>query len=117
MVRGWKDILLHPPTDLPWLGYRDYRPAVYTFDAAEGAFGVEPCQDMDPVPWISVDPLRPDLKGGSLGEHKTLSMPKVISSTTAFFEHADLNNILLPNKARVVYKNDSDHQIRLQWDF
>ncbi len=29
VVRGHKDIILNPPTDLPWMGYKMYKQAVY----------------------------------------------------------------------------------------
>ena len=29
VVRGHKDVILHAPTDQPWLGYANFRQAVY----------------------------------------------------------------------------------------
>lgn len=59
VVSGHKDFLLHPPTDLPWIPYGRYRPARWN-DEADGSLRVVDDPHADQVPWISVDPLRPD---------------------------------------------------------
>ena len=40
VVRGHKDIILQPPTDLPWVPYRSLTPAVHRQDEA-GAWTTE----------------------------------------------------------------------------
>lgn len=59
VVRGFKDVILFPPTDVPWLYYEDYRPALHR-KLADGTFVTEEQRDLAAVPWISVDPLKPD---------------------------------------------------------
>jgi jumonji domain-containing protein 7 len=59
VVQGHKEVLLHPPTDLPWLPCADYRPATWLREAA----GWAPQETGGPcVPWVAVDPLAPDLR-------------------------------------------------------
>ena len=58
VVRGYKDFILHPPSDLPWLYYREFEPAVY--ERLNGKLQPVPAKSLLPVPWISVDPLLPD---------------------------------------------------------
>lgn len=71
VVRGHKDITLQPPTDLPWLPYREYSPAVYREDRETGAWREEAVPG-PPVPWIAVDPLKPDLQLYPLYRHSTV---------------------------------------------
>jgi len=59
VVRGHKDITLHPPTDLPWIPYKDFTPAVYKRDG--DTFSIQDLEGPS-VPWICIDPLDPDLK-------------------------------------------------------
>ena len=59
VVRGHKDIILFPPTDLPWLRHKSCHPAKYSLNT-EGQFKIDDC-DGEKVPWIEVDPLNPDL--------------------------------------------------------
>jgi len=60
VVRGYKDIILYPPTDLPWLRYKNCQPAKYTLKD-DNNFVIEEI-DGPQVPWIAVDPLKPDLE-------------------------------------------------------
>ena len=60
VVRGYKDITLFPPTDMPWLRYKSCRPAKYVM-GEKHSFQVEEL-DEPLVPWIAVDPLNPDLE-------------------------------------------------------
>lgn len=60
VISGSKEFILHPPTDLPWIPYNLYPRAHY--EEIEGEFKIIPDPDEDPVPWISVDPLNPDLE-------------------------------------------------------
>ncbi len=80
VVRGYKDFILFPPTDLPWLYYQDYPQGVFQ-RTDKGDFEVKLLEDQgnfpaaaqkksimtkmpsfaDKIPWISVDPVKPDL--------------------------------------------------------
>ncbi len=60
MVRGHKDFVLLPPTDLPWLYYKDYPQGQFRRCSATGTFKIERLSGLPSVPWISVDPLQPD---------------------------------------------------------
>lgn len=65
VVHGYKDIILHPPSDVPWLYYKDYPPAQYVADhepQEPESLKIQPIPDMAEVPWISVDPLEPNLE-------------------------------------------------------
>ena len=59
VVRGHKDIILQPPTDLPWIPYKDLTPGVYKY--TDGEWGKEILEDHDKVGWITIDPNNPDL--------------------------------------------------------
>jgi len=61
VVRGSKEVILQPPTDLPWIPYRDLSPAVYRENGDTGVFDVVDVEG-DAVPWIVVDPAGPDLE-------------------------------------------------------
>ena len=60
VVKGFKDIILFPPTDLPWLPYKLCDQAVY--QKSPNGFVIETLEDSPKLPWIAVDPLNPDLK-------------------------------------------------------
>jgi len=60
VVRGYKDIILHPPTDIPWIPFRNFTPAVYKSNRDE-EFRIEDVEGPE-VPWVSLDPLDPDLE-------------------------------------------------------
>lgn len=57
VIKGHKDITLFPPTDLPWLRYKLCTQAVYN-----EKLEVETKEESTPIPWIAVDPLKPDLE-------------------------------------------------------
>jgi len=59
VVKGYKDITLHPPTDIAWIPYKHYKPAVYK--STSSGFQIEDIEG-DSVPWICIDPLNPDIK-------------------------------------------------------
>ena len=48
VVRGHKDIILQPPTDLPWVPYRSLTPAMYCQDEA-GAWSAEAVPNAEKV--------------------------------------------------------------------
>ena len=70
VVRGCKDIILYPPSDLPYMPYRSCKPAKYTRTCKEengltkGEVSSSSLSIIDldgpAVPWIVVDPLQPD---------------------------------------------------------
>ena len=59
VVRGYKDITLQPPTDLPWIPYKTLQPAVYQ-QSPHGSWQSQLCSDTNNVDWIAIDPLAPD---------------------------------------------------------
>ncbi|KAB7496914.1 JmjC domain-containing protein 7, partial [Armadillidium nasatum] len=59
VVNGYKDFILHPPTDAPWIPYKLYPQACYNSDS-DGKFTIKPVEDSLYVPWICIDPLHPD---------------------------------------------------------
>lgn len=69
VVSGEKNFILHPPTDLPWIPYRNYPSAVYK-ECEPGKWIIESIVNKTPdsekitnsilTPWICVDPLNPD---------------------------------------------------------
>ncbi|EFN66193.1 JmjC domain-containing protein 7 [Camponotus floridanus] len=71
VVSGEKNFILHPPTDLPWIPYRDYPSAVYK-EYERGRWIIEPIANemsnlgqtanSTSIPWICIDPLNPDYK-------------------------------------------------------
>ncbi|XP_011301391.1 jmjC domain-containing protein 7 [Fopius arisanus] len=66
VVSGEKEFILHPPTDLPWIPYRKYPSAVYKRDKSSWKIQSVPQNHSDDssggdyIPWITVDPLKPD---------------------------------------------------------
>ena len=63
VVAGYKDFILHPPTDAPWIPYKKYSPAEYKQEEEDSKeFNIVERKDMDPVPWICLDPLDPDVE-------------------------------------------------------
>lgn len=60
VVRGSKEVILQPPTDLPWIPAHPLKPAEYHLNQEEGDWEIREVEG-DPVPWIVVDPLLPDL--------------------------------------------------------
>ena len=59
VVKGFKDIILFPPSDIPWLPYKLCDQAIYKKDQ-NGSFVIETLEDTPQLPWIAVDPLNPD---------------------------------------------------------
>lgn len=60
VVKGWKKFILIPPSDLPFVPYELYNPAVYV-ENKDSSFDIKPTESKDQVPWIAIDPLNPDL--------------------------------------------------------
>jgi len=74
VLSGEKNFTLHPPTDLPWIPYRDYSSAVYK-ECEPGKWIIEQIVDeMSDLkitnsaftPWICIDPLNPNYKKFSI---------------------------------------------------
>ncbi|XP_069960865.1 bifunctional peptidase and (3S)-lysyl hydroxylase Jmjd7-like isoform X4 [Cherax quadricarinatus] len=61
VVSGYKDFILHPPTDMPWVPYKCY-PAATFKEVTPGNFIIEENTSIGTVPWICINPLKPDLK-------------------------------------------------------
>lgn len=57
VVSGYKDMILHPPTDLPWIPHGQYPQARY--QEIDGHYKIIP-ESSDTIPWVSIDPLNPD---------------------------------------------------------
>ena len=60
VVKGFKDIILFPPTDLPWLSHKLCKQAIYK--RSQKGFFIEDLDGAPKLEWIAVDPLNPDLK-------------------------------------------------------
>ena len=61
VVRGHKDILLQPPSDVSWVPYTDLTPGVYR-QQEDGSWAVDPVPGVEKVAWVDIDPRRPDLE-------------------------------------------------------
>lgn len=61
VVSGYKDFILLPPTDSPWVPYKQYPAATYK-ETTPGNFVIEEDTETGTVPWICIDPLAPDLE-------------------------------------------------------
>ncbi|XP_014668771.1 PREDICTED: jmjC domain-containing protein 7-like isoform X2 [Priapulus caudatus] len=62
VISGSKTFTLIPPTDRPFIPYKNYQPAEYHEDSATGKWEVVTKHGLDQVPWIPVDPLNPDVE-------------------------------------------------------
>ncbi|KAL5007907.1 hypothetical protein ScPMuIL_016713 [Solemya velum] len=60
VVRGWKRFILLPPTDLPFVPYESYQAASFK-ESKDGDFDIIDNDVVGQVPWIAIDPLKPDL--------------------------------------------------------
>ena len=74
VLRGYKDIILYPPSDVSYLPYRscmqrkfqkctlesDISNKIQIKNGQTSSFSIANTND-DPVPWIVIDPLKPDL--------------------------------------------------------
>lgn len=63
VISGEKTFTLYPPTDLPYIPHGHYRQACYKQNLT-GEFDVidEPVDNKNMIPWITIDPLKPDLQ-------------------------------------------------------
>ncbi|XP_063983082.1 bifunctional peptidase and (3S)-lysyl hydroxylase JMJD7 isoform X1 [Diachasmimorpha longicaudata] len=77
VVSGEKEFILHPPTDLPWIPYGKYPSGIYR--RAETSWKIEPLrqnpsqvsEEGELLPWIAVDPLKPDYTRYPMYENAT----------------------------------------------
>ncbi|VVC99984.1 bifunctional peptidase and (3S)-lysyl hydroxylase Jmjd7 [Leptidea sinapis] len=60
VIDGHKDFILIPPTDLPFVPYQNYLQAKFEYSEYEG-WKIDLLEEQNDLPWISVDPLNPDL--------------------------------------------------------
>lgn len=61
VIDGYKDFILIPPVDLPYVPYQSYKVKKYRNVSSEG-FEVEDCTDPENIFWICADPLNNDMK-------------------------------------------------------
>lgn len=59
VIEGYKDFILIPPTDLPFVPYEKFPIATFK-NVTEDSYEME--QKLTTIHWIAIDPLRPDLK-------------------------------------------------------
>ncbi|KAJ8970672.1 hypothetical protein NQ317_012354 [Molorchus minor] len=57
VIDGYKDFILIPPTDLPYIPYRTYPVKRYN-NVTSTNFEVEDVSDVDNIKWIAVDPIQ-----------------------------------------------------------
>ncbi|CAL4126815.1 unnamed protein product, partial [Meganyctiphanes norvegica] len=60
VVSGYKDFILIPPSDLPWVPYAKFPVAKYK-ETSPGQFEILEDKESGIVPWICIDPVSPDL--------------------------------------------------------
>lgn len=60
VVSGYKEFILLPPTDLPWVPYENYSTGTFC-ENPNGHFDIVASGDGSVVPWIPLDPENPDL--------------------------------------------------------
>lgn len=58
VIRGSKEFILHPPVDRPFIPHQNYPPAQYS-RTGHGWTKVD--LPGEPIPWVSIDPINPDL--------------------------------------------------------
>ncbi|KAG7178031.1 Bifunctional peptidase and (3S)-lysyl hydroxylase Jmjd7-like [Homarus americanus] len=61
VVSGYKDFILLPPTDSAWVPYKSYPAATYK-ETTAGSFIIQEDTNTGSVPWICIDPVKPDLE-------------------------------------------------------
>lgn len=59
VIEGYKDFILIPPTDLPFVPYKNFPMATFK-NVTKDSYEIE--RQSTTIDWIAVDPLRPDLK-------------------------------------------------------
>ncbi|XP_073783326.1 bifunctional peptidase and (3S)-lysyl hydroxylase JMJD7 isoform X3 [Danio rerio] len=61
VISGQKEFVLLPPTDRPFIPYELYQPATYR-QKDDGTFEIVDEENSPKVPWIPLDPLKPDFE-------------------------------------------------------
>ncbi|CAH3946894.1 unnamed protein product [Pieris brassicae] len=56
VIDGYKDFILIPPTDLPYVPYKKYKQAMFKYN---DGWDIEMIDSVE-LPWICIDPLKPD---------------------------------------------------------
>lgn len=97
VVRGEKHFILLPPTDRPLLPHHTYKSARYALDVPSGTFSVVDEDDHGTVPWIPLDPLKPDLSRWPDYQHAhplrcTLRAGDVLYLPSMWFHHVQQEN-------------------------
>jgi len=59
VVRGYKEIRLQPPSDLPWIPHKNLQSAVYK-QTPDGVWHCELLPNISNVDWVAIDPTSPD---------------------------------------------------------
>ncbi|XP_039255834.2 bifunctional peptidase and (3S)-lysyl hydroxylase Jmjd7-like [Styela clava] len=80
VISGEKTFTLHPPCDRPFIPHKNYKPAKY--QKVGETWTIKDLLDSQPVPWIAIDPLNPDLE--------TYPMYKNCKTLTASVKAGDL---------------------------
>ncbi|XP_064093441.1 bifunctional peptidase and (3S)-lysyl hydroxylase Jmjd7-like isoform X3 [Macrobrachium nipponense] len=70
VVSGYKDFILLPPSDTPWIPYKSYAAGVYK-ETNPGKFVIEEDAETGVVPWVCIDPLKPDLNAYPQYKHSS----------------------------------------------
>lgn len=81
VIDGYKDFILIPPSDLPWVPYNTYKkgtfknvtPTSYEIEMATRC--LKDIEEMETTSWVSIDPLNPDYD--KFPEYKRASVYKV----------------------------------------
>ncbi|KAK9722874.1 Cupin-like domain [Popillia japonica] len=71
VIDGYKDFILVPPTDLPWVPHNTYKKGIfknvttdsYEIEMVKSTFQSKDdhkCNEFEMLPWVSIDPLNPD---------------------------------------------------------
>ncbi|GAB6022240.1 hypothetical protein CHUAL_006371 [Chamberlinius hualienensis] len=70
VISGYKDFILYRPTDLPWIPYESFPSAKFEKND-QGNFYVKLLEESSKVPWIPLDPLKPNVDKYPLYENAT----------------------------------------------
>ncbi|KRT79661.1 hypothetical protein AMK59_7784 [Oryctes borbonicus] len=84
VIDGYKDFILIPPTDLPWVRYNTYKKGIFK-NVTTNSYEIEMIkavlqnennrESIETLPWVSIDPLNPDYQ--HFPEFKRASIYKV----------------------------------------
>lgn len=109
VIKGQKEFILLPPTDLPWVPYDMYPSA--TYKEIDGNFEI--VEVGDKVPWISIDPLNPDFEKYPLYKnasplHCVVNEGDALYLPSLWFHHVQQSHGCIA----VNYWYDMDHDIK-----